>query len=100
MPNTQNIQKTSPSSPAAYAGAAIPQTPLHAPDNRITESQGVLENEEDPRIPDDAPTALHNLPVEAMVRSADERPGATDRPRARELSAAELSSNRPTGGKE
>lgn len=89
--------KTSPSSPTAFAGAAIPQTPLHAPDNRITESQGLLENEEDPRIPDDAPTALSNLPVEAQVRDADMREDGARRGRARELTARETAANNRPG---
>ncbi|MES2183891.1 MAG: hypothetical protein V4505_05020 [Pseudomonadota bacterium] len=52
--------------------ATVPQTPLHNNDTRLDESQAVLENEEDPRIPDDAPIALSSLPVEAIVRAADE----------------------------
>lgn len=52
--------------------ADVPQTPLHSDDTQLVGSQAVLENEEDPRIPDDAPIALSSLPVEAIVRAADE----------------------------
>ncbi|QHJ00062.1 hypothetical protein GT347_20010 [Xylophilus rhododendri] len=53
-------------------GYALPETPQHDEDTRLTESQAKLESEEDPRLMGGAGLSISSLPLEAEVRTADE----------------------------
>jgi len=58
---------------------APPETPDHAEDTRLGESQAALESQEDPRLHGAAPVSMSSLPVEAQVRTADEEGTALGR---------------------
>jgi len=65
--------------PLGAGTEALPETPEHPSDTRLGESQSQLQAQEDPRLPSDSPVSISNLPVEALVRTADVEGTGIDR---------------------